>query len=186
MSDQILSKVVTWSEDKLYDVIQSIYKFPLYYTYESVLAIIENASRMTHSKKQRELIESLCHISFWNLKIVMSLSSGTKEKIDRINNAIKEEYDKNDILVHVGERKKAIESIVHWYENYKMPELRIIDSHFKPEDLVVVKELLDVNNELKVRILTLMDNPELYINVRIFTNILPLLLILVCITRIIG
>lgn len=158
LSDQILSKVVTWSEDKLYDVIQSIYKFPLYYTYESVLAIIENASRMTNSKKQRELIESLCHISFWNLKIVMSLSSGTKEKIDRINNAIKEEYDKNDILVHVGERKKAIERIVRWYENHKMPELRIIDSHFKPEDLVVVKKLLDVNNELKIRILTLTNN----------------------------
>ena len=49
--------------------------------------------------------------------------------------------------------QKAIDFLLRWYQACSYNELTIIDPHFRPSDLSVIKLLTDENNNLTIRIL---------------------------------
>ena len=59
-----------------------------------------------------------------------------------------------DSFIGIGEYQKAIDYLLNWYRNCGYDELTIIDPHFRPSDLSVIKQLTDENNDLTIRILS--------------------------------
>ena len=56
--------------------------------------------------------------------------------------------------IGIGEYYKAVDYLLNWYRKCGYGELTIIDPHFKPSDLYVIKQLADENDDLAIRILT--------------------------------
>ena len=92
-----------------------------------------------------------------NLKIVLAIASGTKEKLERVDRIMSERRDENSNFVHIGEGAKWIEMVLDWFKKHPYDVLHIIDPYFHAEDLFIVKMLMDVNNELNCSILTCKD-----------------------------
>lgn len=56
--------------------------------------------------------------------------------------------------IGIGEYQKAVDYLLGWYRECGYNELTIIDPHFYPQDLHIIKRLADENNDLSIRILT--------------------------------
>ena len=56
--------------------------------------------------------------------------------------------------IGIGEYQKAVDYLLGWYRECGYNELTIIDPHFYPQDLNIIKQLADENNDLSIRILT--------------------------------
>ena len=101
--------------------------------------------------KYRMLLQEMHMAIIDNLKLVLAIASGTKEKLDRVNRIMAEKNDENDTIIHVGQADKGVKKLVDWYKNNQLDILRIIDPHFHGEDLFIIKLFMDINNNLKSR-----------------------------------
>lgn len=122
----------------------------------AVLYVMEDLFlKYKETKKYRDLLIGIHTTLLHNLKLVLSLSAGTKDRIDRVDSMVRA-YDEaeNDGFIRVGEDDKAWAYLVNWYRKYSSPSLIIIDPYFKPSDLSFVKRLCDINEELAINILT--------------------------------
>lgn len=137
-------------------VIQKIYDYPIQKTRDAVMFFLENIYQKHQiTKRQKGLLQSTHQAILSNLKIVLSLSSGTKEKWNRINLAISENYRQpHPSFMKAGEYDKSVEYIKNWYTNNPYDDLMIMDAYFSPNDLYIVKELMNINANLSVTILT--------------------------------
>lgn len=88
-----------------------------------------------------------------NLKLVLSLSVGTKDRIDRVDTMIQTNDTVDDGYIQIGEEEKAWAYILNWYQKFNYETLYIIDPYFKPIDLHVIKQLCDINERLKINVL---------------------------------
>ena len=121
----------------------------------AILYIMEDIfSKYKLSKENRELLLSIHSALRFNLKLALSLGAGTKERINRVDNLIHNHMYSDDGYIQVGEEDKAMAYITNWYQSVRYNTLTIIDPYFKPKDLVVIKTLCDINNDLEIRILT--------------------------------
>lgn len=86
---------------------------------------------------------------------MLAIASGTQERLNRINRIINCSSDLEDkSFIRVGETEKGINKIIQWYKDNPFDILRIIDPYFNPEDLHIIKTFFDINNNLRVSILT--------------------------------
>ena len=90
----------------------------------------------------------------YNLRVVLSLASGTKERMEQVNSMFGTSPSVPDSFIGIGEYQKAIDYILYWYKQCGYNELTIMDPHFYPSDLQIIKQLADENNDLVIRILT--------------------------------
>lgn len=88
-----------------------------------------------------------------NLKLVLSLSVGTKDRIDRVDTMIQTNDTVDDGYIQIGEEEKAWAYILNWYQKFNYETLYIIDPYFKPSDLHIIKRLCDINERLKINVL---------------------------------
>lgn len=124
-------------------------------TQYAILYIMEDIfSKYKLSKENRELLLSIHSALRFNLKLALSLGAGTKERINRVDSLIHNHTNSDDGYIQVGEEDKAMAYITNWYQSVRYNTLTIIDPYFKPKDLVVIKTLCDINNNLGIRILT--------------------------------
>ena len=54
----------------------------------------------------------------------------------------------------MGKGEQGVQKLVNWYKSHPLNILRIIDPYFHPEDLYIIKALMDENNRLNCSILT--------------------------------
>ena len=59
----------------------------------------------------------------------------------------------------IKERKRTytqeeVNELKKWFDSYKYDSLRIIDPYFSPADFNIIKAFFDINNNLRVFILT--------------------------------
>ena len=90
----------------------------------------------------------------YNLKLVLSLASGTKARLEKIENLIQDHNIAPSGVIGIGERRKALDFLTDWYSQIGMNELIVIDPYFSPSDLSLIRQLTDINTNLSIKILT--------------------------------
>lgn len=154
----VKNKTIARNFDTIQSVLKQVYLHPITDTQDAVLYFMENLYRKNQAnKKHYSLLREIHQAIIDNLKIVLAISSGTKEKLERVNRIMSESRDRNSGFVHIGEEAKWVEMILNWYKEHPYDVLHIIDPYFHAEDLYIVKMLMDVNNELNCSILTCKD-----------------------------
>lgn len=124
-------------------------------SFDAILYFMETvAKREKQSKSQTKLLGSIHRSIRYNLKIVLSLASGTKDKLDRINALFKAKETEADGEIPIGGYNKAINYLLDWYRRIQYKKLIIIDPYFQPEDLSVIKQFTDESRDLSISILT--------------------------------
>lgn len=139
------------------DILKSIYDKPIAETYKAILVFMENiCKRYKFLNRDGVLLCSIHESLFGCLQIILSLASGTKEKLEYINRIISEDIEKEkNTIIRCGEKDKALQQIVDWFkEMHPVSLLRIVDAYFSPSDLQIIKPLFDINTDLVVKILT--------------------------------
>ena len=112
------------------------------------------SQRQKMNKNYKDLLLAMHQVIRYNLRVVLSLATDTKERMEQVNTmfcstpAVPENY------IGLGEHQKAVDYLLRWYQECGYGELTILDPHFKPSDLRIIKQLADENNDLVIRILT--------------------------------
>lgn len=137
-------------------VLSKIFDFPITQVKDAIVFFLENIyQKNLVSHNQEGLLIKTHEAILFNLKIVLSLSSGTKEKLDRINLAISEKYrGHSPSFTSAGDYEKAAVYIKNWYKNHPFDNLMIMDAYFTPDQLFLIKELMNINTNLSVSIVT--------------------------------
>lgn len=136
-------------------VIATIYHHPITDTQNAVLYFMENVyQKNVLNGKYKALIREMHNAIADNIKIVLAIACGTKEKLDRVIRIVNEKIDANDAIIQVGQTDKGVQRLMEWYKANPKDVLRIIDPHFHAEDLFVIKMMMDINNDLNCFILT--------------------------------
>ena len=136
-------------------VIATIFDHPITDTENAAIYFMENAYKKNVANgKYKALLRNMHMAILYNLKIVLALASGTKEKLERVNRIMNEKADDNKNFIQVNQGEKGVQQIVDWYKQHPMNVLKIIDPYFQGEDLFIIKMLMDINNDLKCFILT--------------------------------
>lgn len=133
-----------------------MYRHSLSNSYFSAVFIMENLyyCKKVKNIKNDEMLTKLYSANLWNLKIVLSMASGTKEKLMRMNNIMLNTEKGSSTIIRPVRKGKALAEIRRWYAAHPYDNLKIIDPYFHPKDLSVVKSLFDINDKLQVKILT--------------------------------
>lgn len=133
---------------------QHIYSNSIENAKYAIIYVMEDLFRKyKSSNKKNNLLMSIHSTLRHNLKLVLSLSVGTKDRIDRVDTMIQTKDVTDDGYIQIGEEEKAWAYILNWYQKYNYQELYIIDPYFKPSDLHVIKQLCDINENLKINVL---------------------------------
>lgn len=159
---QISGKAAIFDVKDTMEIMSIVYRYPVTEVRDALKYFIENVYRKNQlSKNQKNLMLGLYDATLYNLKLVLSLSSGTKEKLIRINYAINESYTQsNPSVILAGEKEKALQFIIEWYKNHLYDNLFIIDAYFSPKDFYLIKMLMNENRNLSVTIITHRKNVE--------------------------
>ena len=142
-------------------IISSIYDHPITETQNAALYFMENAyQRNAANGKYKVLLRDIHMAILYNLKIVLAIASGTKEKLERVNRIMNEKSDENKNMIQVNQAEEGVKRIVEWYRENPKDVLWIIDPHFHGEDLFIIKMLMDINNDLNCLILMHNESDE--------------------------
>lgn len=135
--------------------IDYIYSHNISDSYEAILYFMETvAQRQKLAKNQTELIKKMHRAVHYNLKIVLSLASGTKDRLDRVNEMFSIKAKDSEGYIPIGGYNKAVSYLLDWYREIGYGKMVIIDPYFQPEDLSAIKKLTDENSDLSIDILT--------------------------------
>ena len=136
-------------------IVQKIYENPITDTRNAVLFFMENLYQKNQLNKRYGLLLREMHIAIVdNLKIVLAIASGSKEKLERVRSIMNEREFESNSFIPVGESEQGLQNIIEWYKEHPVEVLRIIDPFFHAEDLYIIKSLMDLNNDLRCYILT--------------------------------
>lgn len=120
----------------------------------SIHYLLETISqRQKMNKNCKDLLLSMHQVIRYNLRVVLSLATDTKERMEQVNSMFGSTPAAPEGFIGLGEYQKGVEYLLHWYQECGYDELTIIDPHFSPTDLSVIKLLTDENNDLAIRIL---------------------------------
>lgn len=135
--------------DYLYNNTLSDAMSAIYYLLET----ISQRMKMSQNRKYADLLLAMHRAIRYNLRMVLSLASDTKERMEKVNGMFADSPASPEGYIGIGEYQKAIDFLLRWYQACGFNELTIIDPHFRPSDLSVIKLLTDENNNLTIRIL---------------------------------
>lgn len=142
--------------------VEDVYALTIGYLYNNILTdampaiqyLLETISQLQKMKKNyKDLLLAMHQAIRYNLRVVLSLASDTKERMEQVNAMFGSIPAAPDGFIGLGEYQKALDYLLCWYQECGYGELTIIDPHFKPSDLLVIKRLTDENNDLIIRIL---------------------------------
>lgn len=161
MENLIKKKNIIKDFDSTQPILALVYENPITDMKDAVLYFMENLFLKNQlNNKYNSLLREIHLAIVDNIKIVLAIASGTQEKLNRVSRIMKERSDENDSFISVGEGDKGVRRIVDWYKNHPADILRIIDPYFSPEDLYIIKTIMDLNNSLNCSILTNHENDE--------------------------
>ena len=142
--------------DKLIPIVSDfVCRTDLTKTKKAVIYLMESIYRRhLISKNQPEQMLTVFTTLRHNLKLIISLNAGTKEKVGRVETIINtSSLPSSPGFIGIGEGGKAIEYMLSWYQKYNTDSLIIIDPYFSPDDLRIIKRLCDINNDVSIDIL---------------------------------
>ena len=152
----IKKKYVVKDLDTTAAIVGKIFENPITDTRNAVLFFMENIYQKNQVNRKYGVLLREMHIAIVdNLKIVLAIAAGTKEKLELVSRIMNETGDDNPNFIPVGETEQGLNNIVEWYKEHPVGVLRIIDPWFHAEDLYIIKALMDLNEDLRCYILTL-------------------------------
>lgn len=156
LSDLIDGKGQLYDVDKIFALsMDYIYNNGISDAHAAVTYLMETVKRKHQmSKNQEKLLFNIHRAMKYNLKLVLSLAAGTKDRLDKIESMIDDHNDLPCEVIGIGEQQKAIKLLLDWYTETGMNELIIIDPYFSPSDLSVVKDLTDINTDLSIKVVS--------------------------------
>lgn len=132
-----------------------LYNNTLSDAFPAIQYLLETVSqRQKMNKNCKELLLAMHQVIRYNLRVVLSLATDTKERMEQVNTMFCSSPTIPESYIGIGEYHKAVNYLLRWYRECGYGELTIIDPHFKPSDLHIIKQLADENNDLTIRILT--------------------------------
>lgn len=158
--NQINNKAAIYDIGATMDILPIIYDNPISEVRDAIGSFMENVYRKhILSKNQGNLILGLHSAILFNLKLVLALSSGTQDKLNRISQTIGEANQASSpSFIPAGERNKAVKYIVDWYNSHPYDNLFIVDAYFSPCDFYLIKNLMNINSSLTVTVITHRSN----------------------------
>ena len=151
----VKNKNVVRDVDTTQSIMNSIFDNPITDTQNAALYFMENAcQKNAMNGKHKTLLRDIHNAIYFNLKLVLAIASGTKEKLERVNRIMNEGKDEYSSMIQVGQADKGVQTLLSWYNEHPLSILRIIDPHFHAEDMYIIKMLMDMNNDLKCFLLT--------------------------------
>lgn len=142
--------------------VEDVFSLTMGHLYDNVLTdampaiqyLLETVSlRQKMNKNCKELLLAMHKVIRYNLRVVLSLATDTKERMEQVNAMFGSSPAAPEGFIGIGEYHKAVDYLIRWYQGCGYGELTIIDPHFKPSDLRIIKLLADENNDLSIRIL---------------------------------
>lgn len=143
--------------------VEDVFSLAMGYLYDNTLSdaipaiqyLLETVSqRQKMNKNYKELLLAMHKVIRSNLWVVLSLATDTKERMEQVNAVFGCSQAAPEGYIGIGDYNKAVDYLLRWYQQCGYGELTIIDPHFKPSDLRIIKLLADENNDLSIRILT--------------------------------
>ena len=143
--------------------VENVFSLTMGYLYDNTLTdaipaieyLLETVGqRQKMNKNYKELLLAMHKVIRYNLRVVLSLATDTKERMEQVNTMFGSTPVAPEGYIGIGEYQKAVDYLIRWYQGCGYGELTIIDPHFKPSDLRIIKLLADENNDLSIRILT--------------------------------
>jgi len=148
-------RVATLHIDSLRDYLQLAAQFPLSDSYPIHAWVIENAKRRFAKTEQSiTILRSLFEATLLGAELSLRLAEHSSDLIERVKKYSKVTYDHSSILINANDREAAIKFLKEWIELEVKDYLKICDRFFGPEELELLKLILEVKPKCKVRILT--------------------------------
>lgn len=155
LSNVMSGKSITKPVEDTAIALSKIYSYPITDVKEAILFFMENLFHKNVMMQNMDGLLLQIHDSILhNLKLVLSLSNSTKEKIDRIDMAIRKKEEASASFIGIGEQRKGYEYLLSWYKEHPYSHLYVIDAYFSPSDLPLFKNILDINNDITIQVLT--------------------------------
>ncbi len=157
---EALVKGTSLSKDlaKTKSIVHSIYNYPITEMQSAVLYFLENLyNEYKKGRISSGVLRDVHHVLFQNIQMVLAIAAGTQTKLERINQILAESVSLENII-GVGEGEKGYNRVLSWYKEHPHNILQIVDAYFKPNELQLIKSMMDINNELQVSILTHLEN----------------------------
>lgn len=144
MENLIRGKSITKDILSTFSIMQIIFDNSISDTKHAINYFMENLYEKNRlSNFHKDLIRDIHKAILYNLKVVLSLAAGTKERFELINRLIQDNCtDINATHIRVGEESKAFQYLKNWFTKYKYDSLRIIDPYFSPKDFNIIKTFL--------------------------------------------
>lgn len=163
LSNQISNKAAIYDVSETMEILPIVYNNPISEVRDAIGYFMENIYRknLQTNNKLANLIREMHNVILYNLKLVLSLSSGTQDKLERINQTISEtNLETSPSFIPAGEKEKAVKYIVEWYMSHPYDNLIVMDAYFSPDDLYLIKKLMNINTNLTVTIITHRKNVD--------------------------
>ncbi|RHC73540.1 hypothetical protein DW829_20470 [Phocaeicola vulgatus] len=160
MENLVKGKSITKDLSSTISIMQIIFDNSISDTKNAISYFMENLyEKNKFSNYHKDLIRDIHKAILYNLKVVLSLAAGTKERFELINRLIQDNCTgTNATHIRVGEENKAYQFLKEWFATYKYDSLRIIDPYFTPSNFNIIKTFFDINNDLRVFVLTNKDS----------------------------
>lgn len=162
LADLIAHRATVRDVNELNPILASIYQGPIMNLVDAIVYYMENLYQKNMSLNTiDDMLRQIHEALYCNLRLVFAISSSTQDKMKRINDVMNRKKETGyDGMVLAGQDTKGYKYIKEWYTKYHYDVLRIIDPYFHPEDLIIIKQLFDINNSLDVTILTNLKNKD--------------------------
>lgn len=153
---ETLVKGTSLSKDisKTKSIVHSIYNYPITEMQSAALYFLENLySEHKKGRISSDILREMHQVLLQNIQMVLAIAAGTQTKLERINQILGERVSRGNII-GIGERENGINRVLSWYKKHPYEILQIVDAYFKPNELRLIKSMMDINNNLHVSILT--------------------------------
>lgn len=158
----ISNKLIAKDAWDIHSVLKPIYLYPFTDSRYAILYFMESVYQKDRvSKNQKELLIKMNDALLFNVKMVMALSTKAKENLTRIYNISSNSSITGNSVINPGESTIGYERILNWFRANPAPIIQIIDPYFDPDDLLFLKNLFDIENDLKIRLLIIKKTPDL-------------------------
>jgi hypothetical protein len=140
---------------QLRNFIQVASSLPFSKSYRLFAWIVENITR-SYAKTEQvgTFIRPIYNSLLLDIELIRRMAGRSLKQLKQTQRQLAESVDQDNLVVHPGERDKAIQFIRDWFINNVHEYLKISDEYFGPDELEILLLLRSVKPNCKVQILT--------------------------------
>ncbi len=148
-------RISTFHMEEMRDFIIIASQLPLERSYPIHAWVIENAvRRFSETDQARTTLRNIFDAMLSASEIASQMSKCSSIQIKRVKHQAIKSYKERSVIIHSGEREKALQHIINWLENECDEYIIICDPFFCLSDLELLQYIRSSDPSCKVQILT--------------------------------